>query len=509
MSILKDKRIWITLVLIALLVGVLAGVFAYKKSTLRAEVFMVSDIRDYWWGSDITSQGMVTNDHSQIIRLPANSTIKEIFVEEGQEVKAGDKLLELDVEVAEIQLKIKELEVENIKNQIAITENDLKKWRNTTPGSPDPEPITPDLGPEKEKETYRYISSNAIPYNATVADGTPGNPYRYLCTPDAFVFGEVLENIATSNQCVIFEIREGGNVTGDLINSWEIVGSQMAVPDAGSFWSVADKRPVFPYDSGDVDINFEVTYTAEEIRNKIRECEESIKSLDLTKRKAELELQTIKASGHDGIVVANIDGVIKNLQVADDNGNLPDSMAPLMEVAGSSGLYVTGSVSELLLDQIEAGQEISVNSWESGTMTTATITEITYYPSGDENYYGGDNNPNVSQYPYTAYIEDTSGLRNGEYVDLSMTLTGGSSEEQIYLPNAYIRSENGKSYVLKENENGRLEKVYIETGSILYGQSTQIKSGLTLEDKVAFPYGKTAKEGIKTLESSSEGYEVY
>ena len=43
---------------------------------------------------------------------------------------------------------------------------------------------------------------------------------------------------------------------------------------------------------------------------------------------------------------------------------------------------------------------------------------------------------------YTACIEDGNGadFRNGESVDLHMTVTGEESAESIYLPKMYVRS---------------------------------------------------------------------
>ena len=67
-----------------------------------------------------------------------------------------------------------------------------------------------------------------------------------------------------------------------------------------------------------------------------------------------------------------------------------------------------------------------------------------------------------------------------------------------------MRDEDGKSYVLKAGEDGRLVKQYVQTGKILYGSSVEIKSGLSEQDRIAFPYGKTAKEGAKVVES--EGF---
>jgi len=60
--------------------------------------------------------------------------------------------------------------------------------------------------------------------------------------------------------------------------------------------------------------------------------------------------------------------------------------------------------------------------------------------------------------------------------------------------------EDGKKYVLKADENNRLVKQYVKTGKMVW-QSVEILSGLTMEDRIAFPYGKTAKEGVKVEET--------
>ena len=52
-----------------------------------------------------------------------------------------------------------------------------------------------------------------------------------------------------------------------------------------------------------------------------------------------------------------------------------------------------------------------------------------------------------------------------------------------------------------KDNNGKLEKQDVVTGSILWGSYIEIKSGLTLDDYVAFPYGKNVKEGTATVVS--------
>ena len=80
------------------------------------------------------------------------------------------------------------------------------------------------------------------------------------------------------------------------------------------------------------------------------------------------------------------------------------------------------------------------------------------------------------------------------------------NSNSIFLQKAYVREENGRSYVLKADENDRLVKQYVVTGKSLWGQSVEIVSGLTLEDRIAFPYGKEAVEGAKVKDPSGEGF---
>lgn len=86
-------------------------------------------------------------------------------------------------------------------------------------------------------------------------------------------------------------------------------------------------------------------------------------------------------------------------------------------------------------------------------------------------------------------------------MDLTMTAAMGEEKpNSIYLDKAYIRDEDGKKYVMKADENNRLVKQYVKTGKTLW-QSVEILSGLTAEDRITFPYGKTAKEGVKVKEA--------
>ena len=65
-----------------------------------------------------------------------------------------------------------------------------------------------------------------------------------------------------------------------------------------------------------------------------------------------------------------------------------------------------------------------------------------------------------------------------------------------------ISAVNGQKYVFVRGEDGKLERRPVKTGKIVYGNLYEIKSGLTAEDYIAFPYSKNELEGTKTEEST-------
>ena len=59
---------------------------------------------------------------------------------------------------------------------------------------------------------------------------------------------------------------------------------------------------------------------------------------------------------------------------------------------------------------------------------------------------------------------------------------------------------------MKTDENGLLTKQYVKTGRILWGEQIEILAGLSQQDYVAFPYGKTVREGAATKQVDYPSY---
>ncbi|MDE7366600.1 MAG: efflux RND transporter periplasmic adaptor subunit [Lachnospiraceae bacterium] len=511
---MSKKKIIIIIISLVVVAALATGGFFtyrwYRSENAMVEVVPVSNLNWWYGGDEMSSYGMVTNDLSQDVYFLENQTIEEIFVSEGDTVSVGDPLISYDMTMSNLQLEMKQLDINTYNNKIAAAQKELERLKNTTPVPDTPVPVTPTepeipQSTEKTGEAYNYISSISVPNKGT---GTIDDPYVFLCTPECYVLGEYLNSLSADESnpvFVIFEIHQDNTFDGELLAAWNVSGNsglpQMAKE---SKWAVSTRSEIHESsDNGPIDepsvAEPEVPqgYTARELERMISEKEREIRDLNLNKRRAELELEQMKKVSENGVVTATVNGIVKKVG---DIENPPIDGSPFLTVSGSEGLYVSGSLSELMLEKVEVGQTVYANSWESGMSFEATITEISNYPQ-DNNSFWGDGNPNVSYYPYTAYIENTEGLQNGEYVDLTMTSNEDHSNS-IYLQKAYVREENGRSYVLKADENGRLVKQYVVTGKTLWGQAIEIVSGLTMEDQIVFPYGKDAREGAKIKESA-------
>ena len=157
-----------------------------------------------------------------------------------------------------------------------------------------------------------------------------------------------------------------------------------------------------------------------------------------------------------------------------------------------------GSVSELEKDTLKPGQEVTINDWNTGMTYTGEVQSIGDFPVTG-NGWNGMGNPNASYYPFRVFIDGSADLQEGSYV--SVTYSAAEAENGIYLENPFLRTDDGEPYVYVRGKNGRLEKRLVTTGKSLWGSYTQILSGLTEEDYIAFPYGKTVKPGAATEEA--------
>lgn len=385
----------------------------------------------------------------------------------------------------------------------------------------DPEPNDAETDiTDGEPEFYQKLDGETVPFTGT---GTEEDPFVFLCSSAK---GKVVATGAFLNKMAGFQpdgtkepgingywyqlefhqndtIADFSNrklsctgyylIDGSLLENMVEETAEMEYTLEGA--SHYEEDPDIPDGGGGDGGDQGTTISRDEA---IANQKNKIESLKLDIRESEISITKLEKKVSKEVIYSKIDGVVA--KVGDPLTGVSEGNA-FMTVKSKDGYYVKGTVSELMLDQVEEGTILNC-SGSSGSFD-AEVVDVSSYP-GSSNSFMGNGNPNVSYYTYSATILDKD-VEVSEDDWLSITLKRSSENSGvIVLDKAFVRSENGKYYVYMD-ENGSLKKQFLTIGgNVNGGSSVLVKDGITREDKIAFPYGKSIKEGIKTKEGTLE-----
>lgn len=368
---------------------------------------------------------------------------------------------------------------------------------------------------------YQKLDGESIPFTGS---GTEEDPYVFLCSSakeKVTVMGSFFNRLAGYSSDGTKIVHQGGYwyqlefhqndtiadyenrkesctgyylINGSLLEQpvYEFAEVEFTLADASKYDDdeIPDDDNPGGYDPA------EPTGTPISRADAIKYQRSKIASLKLDIQESDIKISQLEKKANKKLISSKLDGTVT--YVGDTSGETTDGNA-LIKVKSSDGFYVIGSISELMLDEITEGTVLNCTSYTSGSFE-AEVMDVSEYPVTSNSSYG-DSNPNVSYYAFTAVVTDKSlQLEDQDYV--TITYETSSSEGSMVIQKAFVRSENGKSYVYKD-ENGVLKKQELTVGSTVdNGYSVIVKGGITSDDLIAFPYGKDVKEGAKTKEVS-------
>ena len=560
-----SKKLKKAIIIAACAVGVCGAVWggltiARNAQRSDVKVYSVNDfcMTDYWGDTSSTS-GMVTTDKIQKVFLSSSQTVNKVWVAEGDSVRKGDKLISYDSTLTQASVEQAKIDYDRQDESLTTAKNELeylKKAKNKETLKQELDKLTAELDALKKK----YDEDPDHPYNGDApvtegaikdykktmtvkgADGSDQTVnvqyYSWLSTSrlnDSKVT-EILTNLATlradkdhpsvDTYVVLvqrYEDKVGGyvdNMVGLVITETYTAGDDTAVPavpeSRSVSFSVRSDLPEFEdterkYDDAAIKklqqkINLANMYLENSMEQKdlakaIVDKAQEVKEKEVNLRLAKLSLDKKTKELGDGNVYAEFDGTVKAVRNADEAYNNSEAV---IELSGGGGYYVTGTLSEMELGSVKVGDTVSISSWMTGAACEGTIVSIDDYPTTSGNSWG-DGNSNVSYYPFKVFVEEDAGLQANDYVDIQYQKAGTQEQgNSLYLQSWFIRTDNGKSYVMARGEDGRLEQRWVQTGRDLWGSYTQIRGGLTTDDYLAFPYGRDVVEGARTVEAAAD-----
>lgn len=416
---------------------------------------------------------------------------------------------------------------------------DLNAGDDSTPSvSPTP---TPTLGPNElpdpnateeeipgitdgEPQFYQKLDYTSQPFTGT---GTEDDPYVFLVSSakgKVTVMGSFFNRMAGYSEDGTKVVQKGGSwfqlefhendtiadfedrklsctgyylIDGSLLENpvYMYAETEFTLDDAMKYDDTGDDDEI-PDDSGDGDDSTDSTTMTREDAIKIQK--NKVSSLKLDIEESNLNITKLENKVKNKLVTSKLDGTVA--YIGDEATGSYNGDA-FLKVKSKDGFYVTGTVSELMRDQMKEGTLLQCTSYDSGSFE-AKVLNVSDYPVDSSNnfYYGGDSNRNVSYYTFNAEITDQSlQFTDQDYVTISLK-SNKLSKGSLVVMKAFIRTENGTSYVYKDVK-GTLKKQQVTVGSIVNsGYYAIVTSGLKSDDLLAFPYGNTVQEGAKTKE---------
>ena len=545
----KLKKIIITAAIAVAACGAVWGGLTIARNAQRGDVnvYSVSDFAmTNYWGDTSSTNGMVTTDKLQKIYVSSTQTVSKVYVTEGQTVKKGAKLLSYDsslsqaeVERAQIQYERQSGNLEDAKTEFKL----LQKAKNKEALQLELNKLQTQLDAEKKKydqdPSHPYDGDNpvteALLGTKTVENSSGGKEtvYYYAWTSKSTLSGEHLLNDfggrlrATESTSplvtnIVLVQRTGDKIGGSIQANWGVKVTDTYTKTGETTYKVTVdvqlvtnlpdyEDPGHTYNSETIQKLEQQVARAQELMDSSMTRQEldvaigtkykEIGQLETSLKVAKLDLEKKKSELGDGNVYAEFDGTVKAVRDATEAFNSGEAV---VELSGGGGYYVTGTLSEMDLGSVQVGDTVQISSWRTGVNCEGEIVSIDDYPTQNGSN-SGDGNSNVSYYPFKVFVSEDANLQPNDYVEMQYQKTAeADSADSLYLESFFLRSENGKSYVMVRGENDKLEKRWVQTGRDLWGSYTQIRGGLTLEDYVAFPYGRDVVEGAHTQEATAD-----
>lgn len=551
------KRLKKTLIIVACVAagcGAVWGGLTIARNAQRGDVnvYAVGDfaMTDYWGDSSNTS-GMVTTDKLQKIYISQSQTVTKVWVKEGDEVRKGEPLVSYDstlteatVEKAKVAYDRAVANLEAAKGQLEL----LKKAENKEQLEAELAKLEKQLAELKEKydkdPNHYYDADEAVTEKelsqVTIKDddGSIHNVYYYAWTANSVLSAERLLGTTFGGRLraneekpkvvtnIVLVKRAGDKVGGGVEASWgvrvteeykktgtgandykvsqdvQLVTDLPAYEDKGRTYEDSEEITKLEKKIAYAQELVAASMSREELNKAIAGKTQEIKETEISNKLAKLDLDKKLRELGDGNVYAEFSGTVKTVRDATEAYNNSEAV---VELSGGGGYYVSGTLSEMDLGSVKVGDTVQISSWRTGAFCEGKIVSIDDYPTQNSNNWG-DGNRNASYYPFKIFVEEDANLEPNDYVDIQYqkVSTQQQTGSSLYLQSMFIREDNGKSYVMVRNEDGRLEQRWVQTGRDLWGSYTQIRGGLTIDDYVAFPYGRDVVEGAQTKEATAD-----
>lgn len=479
----KRRRIvrWlVVLVILAVLAGVLWKIFDGKGGGGKAEA-MTAEVQYGSITSTVEGSGMTRAKNSEAITVTTAGTMSEVFVTEGQQVKAGDPLFTVDSPAARAAVDKARADVTGYEKQLSALQKDIAGLNLTAPhaGKIMLGEDSPRLAPGEE------ITKGAVV--AQLNDDTKMRLEQYYSYAYAggLHAGQKVEvsipALMTSIPGTVEEVHMVSRITPEgskLFSAKILVENEGALTAemVASATVTVNGETVYPYEPGKLeyyrttDLKSTVNGTVlsnnlvdylqvsagqvliridgESSENEMFTIQQSLETAQEELAKAEKNLANCNA-------VAPIDGTVIGLTL--QPGDEINTQSPIATISDTTMLTVSAMLDERHVSFVKTGMSVDLDQWDNmgfGTVESVSLSSTV--------------NNGVAQYPMTIVADNLEGTLQVNS-SINYSLIASQNDNCLVLPLQAVRTvnmEDGSSltvvYVQGDRPENAVEVPFVE-----------------------------------------------
>ncbi len=459
----NKKKIITTSIIGVVIIAIVAGVYIFTKNNASSTTVSTQRTVKVTKGNievSITGSGTVTSANTSDLMSNVEGKITKAYFKEGDTVKEGDLLYEIDDNDA--QLNIQKIE-NSIKQAQLNSSGSQKSYSNLTVTAPFNGKVT-DIKAEEGEAVNNGMSlftitetsklTLSVPFSTTdipnikIGQKVQVNLQEHMDTVEGVVTAIDNNTHTASTGGIVKDVEvtvsNPGTITDSSTASVSLItGNGTELESGVSTFSYANKKTVQAKTAG------EFSYVAIKENQYVNKGDLLIKieneDLDVTSKTNNLKIQDLqnqltaaKKTLQDYKVYAPFDGTITAVTAV--QGDSLERGGALLSIRDFNQMEFTISVDELDISKVEVGQDVSI------TVDALTDTEKTPL-TGKVKYKAmeGTSSNGVATYNVTIKINETENLLAG--MNANATIILDKAENALVVPIEAVTQMRDKAFV--------------------------------------------------------------
>lgn len=472
------KKIWIAIGVIAAAL-ILIGTIIVRTVSKVTEQFSeaMSDTETVQIGEiEVTSQGTgtVSTKTVQSETIDYQSTVSKMYVNNGEQVKAGDVIAEFESNSLDESITQLESQLDTIDNEIANTSRS-GSTRISSPVSGLVKQINVESGSSivevmNQSQSLMEISAdNKLNVKFTTKKDVSIGQFIYISF-DGYEEDGIIKDITGNKVTAVFDDDDNYNVDTKA----QILDADRNLLGSGTIKSNA---PVLiTADSGDVasvsvSVNDNVSIGTTLIRLENVDYSEDYQTLLKQREEVIKKIETANKYENGYILKAENDCIISQMTALE--GDIIPAGTVFCKLLNTEKYQVNLNIDELDIKGVEQGQPVE--------LTADAVSDETFNGTVSSVALAGESENGVTSYTVTVELDKAKGLLPG--MSATGTITVDTEKDALLVPIDAISTVDGNKTVNVVKDDGKYEQRKVTLG-LVNNSYAQITKGLSEGEKV-------------------------